>query len=130
MIPSAASSSDVLTVSKFAVTVANVNPAIKVDHVSQSVSYDLDHAYTVPSVALNPYAGHTDAPASAAIKAAHSAALPPPMTKTSGCVARAEIDMPQSVGANGYVEKCNLGFDYFVLRINRVLLALGLRCAF
>lgn len=62
---SGSSASDVLTVSKFAVTVANVNPAIKVDHVSQSVSYDLDHAYTVPSVALNPYAGHTDAPASA-----------------------------------------------------------------
>ena len=63
------SGSDVLKVSKFNVDVSLASPELKLSHVTQGIHVDLDHTYTVPAVALNPYAGHSNAPAGAQTKA-------------------------------------------------------------
>ena len=69
----AISGTDVLKVSKFNVDVSLASPELKLSHVSQGVHADLDHTYTVPSVALNPYAGQTHDQAAVDPYAEHSA---------------------------------------------------------
>lgn len=68
----AISGTDVLKVSKFNVDVSLASPELKLSHVSQGVHADLDHTYTVPAVALNPYAGQTHDQAAAHPYAEHS----------------------------------------------------------